>query len=292
MAKTLEESLDAPRLSMDVDGLGSVACYADDRVGGRPLLLLHSINASPTAREVAPLFDSYRQHRPVFALELPGFGFSDRPNIDYSPELYARCLREFCEHQFDQPVDVVALSTTAEFVARAALEAPRLFNSLVLVSPTGMGSREPPSGAASERLRKLFAVPVFSAGLYRALTSRASIRFFLGLSFEKAVPVELIDQACATARQPGARYAPFRFLSMALFTPGAADTLYRPLAIPSLVLYDKDPNINFERLPELMKSNPLLRAERIAPSCGLPHWDEPEQTIAALDSFWESRTSP
>ncbi len=292
MSRTLQEALDARRFGVDIDGFGRLACYADEQVAGRPLLLLHSINAAPSAREVAPLFDRYRRRRPVYALELPGFGFSERPAIDYSPTLYAQCLQAFCEQQFDGPADVVALSTTAEFVARAALEAPGLFNSLVLVSPTGMGDREPPSGSASDRLRKLFSIPVFSAGLYRALTTRPSIRFFLGLSFEHEVPEELLDQACATARQPGARHAPFRFLAMALFTPGAVEHLYRPLAVPSLVLYDKDPNINFERLPELLASNPAFRAERIAPTCGLPHWDEPEQTVAVLDSFWESGESP
>ncbi len=292
MSRTFQEALDARRIGVDIEGFGTVACYTDEQVAGRPLLLLHSINAAPTAREVAPLFDAYRQRRPVYALELPGFGFSERPAIDYGPELYAQCLQNFCERQFDEPVDVVALSTTAEFAARAALAAPGLFNSLALVSPTGMGSREPPSGAASERLRKLFSIPVFSAGLYRALTTRPSIRFFLGLSFEKDVPVELLDQACATARQPGARHAPFRFLAMALFTPGARELLYQPLAVPTLVLYDKDPNINFDRLPELLAANPMISAERIAPSCGLPHWDEPDKTIAVLDSFWNKKGSP
>ena len=289
MTRTLPEALDAPRDSVDIASVGRVAYYLDDSAGGRPLLLLHSINAAPSALEVAPLFEAYRSQRAVYALELPGFGFSARPAIDYTPELYADVLVEFCRQCFSTAVDVIALSTTAEFVARAALAAPECFNSLALVSPTGMGSREPPSGAVSDRLRKLFSIPLFSDGLYRALTTRASIRYFLDMSFQHEVPVELVDQAWATARQPGARHAPFCFLAMKLFTPGAADSLYAQLEVPTLVLYDKDPNINFDRLPALLDRNPQLQAERIAPTCGLPHWEQPRKTAAALNSFWASK---
>ena len=182
--------------------------------------------------------------------------------------------------------DVIALSTTSEFIARAAIEAPQHFKSLVLISPTGMGDREPPSGAASDRLRKLFGVPLLSDGLYRALTTRASIRYFLSLSFEDRPPVEMIDQAWASARQPDAQYAPFCFLSMRLFTRNACETLYRRLAVPTLVLYDKDPNINFAMLPRLIADNPCISEQRISPTRGLPHWEEPAKTFAALEHFW------
>ena len=43
------------------------------RTDTRPLLLLHSINASASAYEVKPLFEHYRQQRPVYAPDLPGF---------------------------------------------------------------------------------------------------------------------------------------------------------------------------------------------------------------------------
>ncbi len=286
MTTALPESLDAQRRSLQTEAGGDVAYYVDAGVQGRPLLLIHSINAAPTAREVAPLFDHYRSRRPVYALELPGFGFSERRQTNYTPALYADTILEFCREVIGEPLDVLALSTSAEFLARAALAEPARFNSLVLVSPTGMGSREPPSGAASDRLRKLFSIPLLSDGLYRGLTTRASIRYFLDMSFEGDVPVELVDQAWATARQPGAQYAPFCFLSMSLFTSGAADSLYQPLTVPTLVLYDRDPNINFDRLDELVAQNRCIFEQRIPPTRGLPHWEQPTGTFQALERFW------
>ena len=284
----LEKALDAQRAAVTTASGGELSYYADAGGEGRPLLLLHSMNAAPSAFEMRPLFDHFKGRRPVFAPDLPGFGFSERSDRAYSPELYAASIREFIDAVIGSPVDAVAMSTTSEFLARAALDAPERFASLALLSPTGLGEREPPSEAVGERLQRVFSLPLLGSALYKALTCRASIRYFLNLNFADAAPAEMIDYAYATSHQPGARYAPFRFLSMQLFTRDAPRRLYGNLAVPTLVLYDNDPNVGFEKLPELLASNPHLKAERIAPTLGLPHWEEPEQTVSALETFWEA----
>ena len=53
----------------------------------RPLLLLHSINAAASAYEMKPLFEHYSRERPVYALDFPGYGLSDRSARDYTPRL-------------------------------------------------------------------------------------------------------------------------------------------------------------------------------------------------------------
>ena len=69
--------------------------YADTRVSGKPLLLLHSMNAAPSSMEMKPLFEHYRQQRPVYAPDLPGFGQSERADRSYSPEFYPRSSAHF-----------------------------------------------------------------------------------------------------------------------------------------------------------------------------------------------------
>src|SRR3954471_7550919 len=53
---------------------GRLSFYVDESASGRPLVLLHSINAAASAYEMRPLFEHFRDTRPVFALDLPGFG--------------------------------------------------------------------------------------------------------------------------------------------------------------------------------------------------------------------------
>lgn len=294
MPVSLAPPLDAQQVHLKQHAFGDVVGYVDSLTAvGTPLLLVHSINAAASAYEIRPIFNHYRTRRPTFALDLPGFGLSSRAQRDYSPELYSTCLIQFLREVVGQPADVVALSLGSEFVARASLAEPDLFRSLVLVSPSGIGRKgsdtlatEPPNAATIAH--KLVANPITSRALFAPLVSRRSLRFFLSKSFYKPPPQAIIDYAYAEARQPGAHNAPLHFISGRLFTYNAHSALYNKLTTPTLVLYDQDPNVSFDALPELLDENRAIKAQRIANTRGLPHWDEPDATYAALDSFFDS----
>lgn len=112
-----------------------------------PLLLSHSINAAAPVAEVKPLFDHHARSRPVLALELPGFCASDCKRIDCTPQLMSDCLscaaHDLHELGYQRTIDVMAVSLSCDFMARAALENPVACRRLALVSPTGFESRQP-----------------------------------------------------------------------------------------------------------------------------------------------------
>ena len=285
-SSSLPESLDAQRAALPTRGAGRMAYYSDTSGSGRPLVLLHSVNAAPSALEMKPLFEHYRGTRPVYGPELPGFGHSDRPDIAYTPQLCAEVLGDFLEQIVGSGADVVALSLGAEFAARVALERPGAVRSLTLISPTGLSARRPPGGAVSKRIHRVLRLPLLGSGLFSLVRSRRSIRYFLGLAFEGDTPPEMIEQAWRTARCEGASYAPFCFLSGILFTPDAFESLYLRLAQPALVIHDRDPNVRFDRLPELLAARGNWQAKRISPTLGLPHWEQTSATVSALEDFW------
>lgn len=288
MSLALPPAFDADVGDWSSQHCGRVSYYSDTSAPqGRPLLLLHSINAAPSAMEMKPLFEHYRGKRPVYAPDLPGFGQSQRGDRDYSPALYAEAIRGFLVDIIGEAADVVALSTSAEFAARAALTSDHV-RTLALISPTGFGARPRPSKKTRDRLFRFFSTPFVGSGLYKALTVKPSVRYFLGMGFEGRPPAALVNYAHRTTNEPGAQFAPFCFLSMRLFTDDAPGALYHHVTAPVLVLYDRDPNISFERLPEVLAQHSNWRAVRISPTLGLPHWEEPEQTFNALDAFWDA----
>ncbi|MBV5310443.1 alpha/beta fold hydrolase [Chromatium okenii] len=288
---TLPAAIQATRHDFNSASAGRIHYYADTSASGRPLLLIHSINAAPSAIEMKPLFEHYRAQRPVYALDLPGFGHSDRSKRRYSPELFAGVIAEFLEQVVKVPVDVAAFSLGCEFAARATLQQPTLVTSLTLLSPTGFNLRGLPTGKAAERAYQFLSVPVVNDGLFSLLTTRASIKFFYNQAFVNGIPPELIDYAHATTHQPGAKYAPLYFLSGQLFTPQAGETLYSKLTVPVLVLYDRDPNIDFHELPDFLGRHPNWLAQRIVPTRGMPQWERPAETAAAMTHFWATRAA-
>ncbi len=285
----LPAAVDAPRNYLLTPQAGRIAYYHAQRETGRPLLLVHSINAAASTFEVKPLFEHYAGTRPVYSIELPGFGHSERSDRAYSPALYASALQALLQQVIAEPADLVALSLSAEFAARSAIAAPDRIASLALISPTGFSARPLPPPAVGRFVHRLLRTGLWSQGLYDLVSSRRSIRYYLGRSFVGAPPRPLLDYAYATARQPGARYAPLMFLSTQLFTRDAFAKLYARLdQLAVLVVADRDPYVTFERLPELEATNPNWQHRRLAPHLGLPHWERPLETFAALGRFWGS----
>ena len=286
MAKPLTPALDAEQFDFSLNGGVMLRGYRGEVSEGTPLVLLHSVNAVPSEMEMRPLFEHYRDKRPVWVPDLPGFGLSDRPDVAYSPSLYARWLAEWLD-SLDQPADVVALSLTGELMARAILEQGIKVRSLSLISPTGVGVRTPPTTPNGSRIDRVLSSRWVGKPLFSLLTTKPSIRWFLGQALVGTTPEYLVRYALETASQPGAHHAPLKFLTFSLFTEQAITRLYSRLKLPCLVLYDRDPNIGFERLSELTEVHSHWAAKQLSPSLGLPHWELPAETIEALEDFWK-----
>lgn len=223
---------------------GAVCLYmaaAPHATGQTPILLVHSVNAAASVAEVAPLYEHYRLLRPTYAVDLPGFGWSDRSDRPYTLRLMTDALLAALAHirslHGGLAVDVVGVSLACEYVARAACELPDAIRRVALVSPTGFSGNQRHYGApGSSRgiawFYRAVSRPAWSQGLFNLLTRPGVVRYFLKRTFGSQQIDEVLWRYCVlTARQPGARHAPLCFLSAYLF---AADinTLYEKLACP------------------------------------------------------------
>lgn len=291
----LGKAIQADVRDIPSEDIGNIHIYADRSASsGRPLILVHSVNAAASAYEMGPIFNRYRAKRPVFALDLPGFGFSDRSGRLYTPRLYQEAILEVLRTEVQQPADVVALSLGCEFTARAAVVEPERFHSLTFISPTGLGEKAADRTARPQevdqignRLHRSFSNPLWGLPLYDLIVTRPSIRYFLEKSFVGPVPQDMIDYDYATAHQPGAQHAPLYFISGKLFTPGILPAFYERLELPILIIYDYDAFTGFERLPEVVEAHDNWRAVRIEPTAGLPQFEQMDPLAKALDDFWE-----
>ncbi|MCO6452976.1 MAG: alpha/beta fold hydrolase [Caldilineales bacterium] len=289
-ARLLPKAIPADLIEYHSPSAGRLGYYVDRTASGRPLALIHSLNAATSSYEMRPLFGQYRDERPVYALDLPGFGFSERTPRRYTPDLYAGAIIDFLESQVGEPADVVALSLGCEFVARSALSRPDLFHSLTFISPSGFGSGRRSgrieTGRGESFAYRLLSQPLWGQAIFDLIASRPSLKFFLERSFENDIAPGMLDYAFATSHQPGAHHAPLYFVSGELFTRNAVDWLYRRLELPVLVLYDQDFYVNFDLLPQV-SAKPNWQLQRIAPTRGLPQFEMLAETAAAMDTFWQ-----
>lgn len=286
-AAPLPFAIEADRRGFRSPMAGQMSYYAETSGEGRPIVLVHSINAAASAYEMRPLFDYFRGRHPVYAMDLPGFGFSERGDRVYSAELLTTALLDMLHEigaQEQGGADIVALSLGSEFAARAARHQPEMIHSLALISPTGLTGRVGEGMAG--RMRGVLGFPFWSQAIYDALVSRASLRYFLQRSFVGEIDPGLLDYAWVTSHQPGARFAPLAFICGQLFTPDAVELLYERVVQPAIVLYDRDSYTTFDALPTLLAKRANWQAERITPTLGLPQFERLGDTTRALQSFW------
>jgi pimeloyl-ACP methyl ester carboxylesterase len=263
---------------------GEVAYYAGPAApkGARPLFLIHSVNAAASSYEMKPLFDRFAGGRPVAAIDLPGFGFSERAQRDYRPSLYADAILAAMAHAFDgQPADVVALSLGGEFAALAAAQRPELFASLTLIAPTGQTAAEA-APAISNALMQLrhsgLGMPVFDT-----LVSRPSLQFFLQQTQRRGFDRGLFHYAYATSHQPNAAEAPYHFIAGRLFTPDILK-VYASLELPCLALLAGDPGAG-SQVGAAVAGRPNWRVVDWTDRCGsLAHFDDPDGVAQLVET--------
>ena len=251
------------------------------------------MNAAASAYEVRPLYEHYRTTRVVYAPDLPGYGFSDRSERNYTPRLMTDAVLAMVEEirriHGPAPIDALAVSLSCEFLARAAVEAPHAFRSLALVSPTGFDRGVPRYGPPGSHrgiplLRRLFTFPLWSEAFFDLLTTRASIRFFLRKTWgSKAIDEGLLDYDCITTRQPGARHAPFWFVSGFLFSDDVT-RLYESLEMPVWMAHGERGDFVDYRYKRAIEGRPNW-SFRVFPSGALPHFEMLEAFTSEYDAF-------
>ena len=288
-ASALPPALAGERFTFD-----GLSCYAAGK--GPPLLLVHSVNAAASAAEMRPLFDHYRATRTVFALDLPGFGFSDRSDRAYTPRLMTDALQrtaaQIRQRCGSAPIDALAVSLGCEFLARAAVEKPTDWGALALVSPTGLNGtrarRGPPgSTRAMPALHAALSVRWWAQALYRGLTKPAVVRYFLERTWgSKAIDEMLWAYDVQTARQPGARFAPLHFISAGLFSADI-HRVYQSVPQPVWMSHGVRGDFADYRDKGVVEGRANWRIS-VFPTGALPYFEVPANFIQAFDEFLAS----
>ena len=261
-----------------------------------PLLLVHSVNAAASVAEVRPVFEAESSRRTVVALDLPGFGRSERGARDYSPRLMTDAVQAAGQWARERlgvaQLDLLALSLSCEFAARAAVEAPAAWRRLALVSPTGFNGtrrrRGPPGSVLGPpALKRVLTWPPLGAPMFRALTRPGVVRYFLRRTYgARDIDEQLWRDAVATAREPGAEHAPLHFLSAALFSADINE-VYERLTHPVWMSHGTRGDFTDYRGSDTVQGRPNWRFT-VFQTGAMPYFEQPRSFIDALDAFLDA----
>ncbi len=116
---------------------GSVALYRAGKAGAEPVVLVHGLGKAG-AEDWAKVMPALAERYDVYALDLHGFGQSDKGNHLYSPSNYARSLEGVLGQRLKGPFTLVGHSMGGAVALAFAAAYPARVRRLVLVDAAGV----------------------------------------------------------------------------------------------------------------------------------------------------------
>jgi pimeloyl-ACP methyl ester carboxylesterase len=247
---------------------------------GPPLLFIHGIGAGASTFMWRKNFDALARDFHVYAIDLLGFGFSDKPaHAPYSADLYVRLLADFVREVTGSPARIIANSLGAAYAVRLADEAPATVEALVLISPTGADNLRARPGMTGAAFYGLLQSPVLGTSFYNVVASERSIRDYARkhLFYDRRRATDrLVANYYATSHRPGAQHAIAAFLSGYLNTD--IRTAFARLQQPVTLLWGKQDEANpLDQAAELLALNPRAALEIFDRCRMMPQEEHPEQ---------------
>lgn len=248
---------------------------------GEPLLMLHGLGGTkasflPTVAAFAP------EGRRVIAIDLPGFGDSDKPiAARYDPKFFAQSVLALMDAMDLDRTDVVGHSLGGRVTLEVVLYAPERFGKAVLVTPSLAWLRERPWAPWLRLVRPELGLiqpaprPVVEA-IVRRMIPGANSRY-------ARAGVDEFLRAYTTARGRAAFYAAARHIY--LERPERFWDRLRKLQPPALFVWgSRDPLVPaaFER--HVREAVP--QARHVTLDCGhIPQVERPEQLHREIARF-------
>lgn len=261
---------------------------------GRPLVLIHGFGAAighwrnniPVLAEAG-----YR----VFALDLLGFGGSDKPQLDYSLELWEELLYDFWTEHIQEPATFVGNSIGALLSLMLLADHPEISAGAVLLNAAGgLNHRpeelNPPLRLVMGAFTKLVSSNLIGPFLFEQVRRKSRIRSSLQQVYRDhtAITDELVNIIYEPSCDPGAQKV---FASILTAPPGPSPAELMPrVEQPLLILWGEadpwTPIAGAKLYEELAQQEPeRVQFRAIANAGHCPH-DEYPDVVNALILEW------
>ncbi|QIR37296.1 alpha/beta fold hydrolase [Tolypothrix sp. PCC 7910] len=253
-----------------------------------PLILLHGFGAS--IGHWRHNLEVLAEHQTVYALDMLGFGASEKAAANYSIELWVEQVYDFWKAFIRQPVILIGNSTGSLISLAAAAAHPEMVKGIVMMSlpdPSLEQEAIPPAlrpilMPLITSIKKIVASPIILKPVFNFVRQTSVLRRWASLAYAnpEAITDELIDILAGPPQDRGsarAFSALFKATMGVNFSPSVKKVL-PTLQIPMLLIWgQKDrfvPPILGSQFAQYNEKLQLLNLEDVG-HC--PHDESPEQ---------------
>lgn len=254
---------------------------------GPCVILIHGIAAYMELWENN--IESLSHHHRVYALDLPGFGRSDKPNVSYSFPFVSKFVLDFMKALNIERASLIGNSMGGGVSLQIALQAPDKVDKLVLVNSAGLGKKV-------TILFRLPSLPLIGGLLSRP--SRKGVRRILQeCVYDKSLITEdFIERGYQFALLPGTHKAFLTALRSAVNFGGLTDNVLssfldnlHTIQAPTLVIWGRQDRILPVAHAQVAEEKIPNAKIHIFDPCGhLPQIERPQEFNALVRKFLQT----
>lgn len=243
-----------------------------------PIVLLHGFGAALTQWRLN--LEPLSQHHTVYALDLLGFGASEKGSANYKVDLWMAQVQDFCRSIVGRPVILVGHSLGALVALAIAATDPDLAQGLILLTLPASRQELLPGklqGFVGE-IESFFSSPLLLKPLFNVIRRPSVIRSVLRAVYAnpESITDELVQSFTIPAGDRGAAKVLCRLVQARTQTDFSPSTkaLLQAVDIPILLLWgEKDRVIPLTWGRQLPPMNPKLKLIEL-PDAGHCPYDE------------------
>lgn len=263
-----------------------------------PLLLLHGFGAS--IGHWRHNLEVLGQEHMVYALDMLGWGASEKAPIDYSVNLWVEQVYDFWRTFICQPMVLVGNSLGSLVSLAAAARYPEMVKGVVMMSLPDPSLEKEAIPTALQPLvmgiKNLIASPLVLKPLFKILRRPGVVRNWAKLAYANADAIsdELVDILTAPPQDRGSSRA-FSALFRATIGFGldeGAKVMLPNVSVPILLIWgEKDRFVPLAIAPQFTSFNPHLELLTLENVGHCPHDESPELVNTAILEWMQRRFS-
>ncbi len=248
--------------------------YLDSGHSKGTLVLIHGLGASAERwdKVIPTLSEQYR----VIVPDLIGFGYSDKPLVDYTPEFFSNFLEKFFDVSGIERPYIIGSSLGGHITAEYASVNPDNLEKLILVSPAGVMKKSTPALDA-----------YIMAALYPSEQS-AKNAFEMMEGSGKEVDTKIVEGFIERMQLPNAKLA-FMSTVLGLKNAEVITKKLQSIQVPTLIIWGSDdPVIPIQHSKAFVSAIKDCRFYRMD-GCGhTPYVQDPKTFVSAVMNFLQN----
>lgn len=251
---------------------------------GKPLLLIHGYGAGSWVweKQIDVLFRNYK----VYALDIIGYGYSDRPRIEYTPETYIHFLRDFMDGLEIERATLIGNSMGGGIAWAMAALFPKRVEKLILIDCVPPDVLKQVRNESFRILAVVKDVPLLPYFVMASRNKNSIKRILQECLFDRRlITPELLNRQVELIRFKGSAWVLYSTLKHAKDTSKMGDYLSL-INHPTLLIWGEQdlvfpPSVG-EDLHRAIKGSELSIIKR---SGHIPMWENPEEVNQVILDF-------